>query len=112
MVYRQRCIIVIGDESEIGRFCALSPGGRGAVACFCDSEADGVVAAQERIIGIFSIHERPASPSDADNDSARGGLAHLSASLVPDHAPRRLAVTAVALITIDGAFLIAVALGA
>ena len=111
MVYRQRCIIVIGGDTEIGGFCALSPGRRGAVACFCDSEADRVAAARERIIGIFPIHKCPASPGSADNDSARRGLAHLSATLVSDYAPQRLAVTAVALVTIDGAFLLAVASG-
>lgn len=49
-----------------------------------------------RIVNISSIHERAPRPGGAEYDSAKGGLAQLTATLALELAPRRIAVNAVA----------------
>jgi glucose 1-dehydrogenase len=48
-----------------------------------------------RIVNISSIHERAPRAGGADYDSAKGGLAQLTATLALELAPRRIAVNAV-----------------
>jgi len=57
------------------------------------AEAKGVGG---RIVNISSIHERAPRPGGADYDSAKGGLAQLTATLALELAPRRIAVNGVA----------------
>jgi glucose 1-dehydrogenase len=49
-----------------------------------------------RIVNVSSIHERAPRAGGADYDSAKGGLAQLTATLALELAPRRIAVNAVA----------------
>ena len=49
-----------------------------------------------RIVNISSIHERAPRPGGVDYDSAKGGLAQLTATLALELAPRRIAVNGVA----------------
>jgi glucose 1-dehydrogenase len=49
-----------------------------------------------RIVNISSIHERAPRPGGADYDSAKGGLAQLTATLALELAPGRIAINAVA----------------
>lgn len=49
-----------------------------------------------RIVNVSSIHERAPRPGGADYDSAKGGLAQLTATLALELAPERIAVNAVA----------------
>ncbi|GAA0663436.1 glucose 1-dehydrogenase [Sphingomonas insulae] len=49
-----------------------------------------------RIVNISSIHERAPRPGGADYDSAKGGLAQLTATLALELAPNRIAVNGVA----------------
>ncbi len=49
-----------------------------------------------RIVNISSIHERAPRPGGADYDSAKGGLAQLTATLALELAPKRIAVNGVA----------------
>jgi len=49
-----------------------------------------------RIVNISSIHERAPRAGGADYDSAKGGLAQLTATLALELAPSRIAVNAVA----------------
>jgi glucose 1-dehydrogenase len=49
-----------------------------------------------RIVNISSIHERAPRPGGADYDSAKGGLAQLTATLALELAPQQIAVNAVA----------------
>lgn len=49
-----------------------------------------------RIVNISSIHERAPRPGGAEYDSAKGGLAQLTATLALELAPRRIAVNGVA----------------
>lgn len=49
-----------------------------------------------RIVNISSIHERAPRAGAAEYDSAKGGLAQLTATLALELAPRRIAVNAVA----------------
>jgi glucose 1-dehydrogenase len=49
-----------------------------------------------RIVNISSIHERAPSPGAVDYDSAKGGLAQLTATLGLELAPRGIAVNGVA----------------
>ncbi|MCW1430232.1 SDR family NAD(P)-dependent oxidoreductase [Novosphingobium sp. JCM 18896] len=49
-----------------------------------------------RIVNISSIHERAPRAGGADYDSAKGGLAQLTATLALELAPRGIAVNAVA----------------
>ncbi len=49
-----------------------------------------------RIVNISSIHERAPRPGGAEYDSAKGGLAQLTATLALELAPRHIAVNAVA----------------
>jgi hypothetical protein len=114
MDYRQRCAIVMGGESGIDRICAQSPARRRTVAApaFCDSEAAVAVAARERIVGTSTVHDPSPSHGGAGNDGSRRGLAQPNTTRALDHAPQRLAVTAIVPLTIDGALLLTVALGA
>lgn len=57
---------------------------------------DGAEQAGGRIVNISSIHERAPRPGGAEYDSAKGGLAQLTATLALELAPRRIAVNAVA----------------
>ncbi|WP_159983659.1 MULTISPECIES: SDR family NAD(P)-dependent oxidoreductase [unclassified Novosphingobium] len=49
-----------------------------------------------RIVNISSIHERAPRPGGVDYDSAKGGLAQLTATLALELAPKRIAVNGVA----------------
>ncbi|HEU4651670.1 MAG TPA: SDR family oxidoreductase [Croceibacterium sp.] len=49
-----------------------------------------------RIVNVSSIHERAPRAGGADYDSAKGGLAQLTATLALELAPQRIAVNAVA----------------
>ena len=49
-----------------------------------------------RIVNVSSIHERAPRSGGADYDSAKGGLAQLTATLALELAPQRIAVNAVA----------------
>lgn len=49
-----------------------------------------------RIVNISSIHERAPRPGGAEYDSAKGGLAQLTATLALELAPKRIAVNGVA----------------
>lgn len=49
-----------------------------------------------RIVNISSIHERAPRAGGADYDSAKGGLAQLTATLALELAPKRIAVNSVA----------------
>lgn len=49
-----------------------------------------------RIVNISSIHERAPRPGGADYDSAKGGLAQLTATLALELAPKQIAVNGVA----------------
>jgi glucose 1-dehydrogenase len=49
-----------------------------------------------RIVNISSIHERAPRPGGVEYDSAKGGLAQLTATLALELAPRRIAVNGVA----------------
>jgi len=49
-----------------------------------------------RIVNISSIHEHAPRPGGAEYDSAKGGLAQLTATLALELAPRHIAVNAVA----------------
>jgi glucose 1-dehydrogenase len=49
-----------------------------------------------RIVNISSIHERAPRPGGADYDSAKGGLAQLTATLALELAAKRIAVNGVA----------------
>jgi glucose 1-dehydrogenase len=49
-----------------------------------------------RIVNISSIHERAPRPGGVEYDSAKGGLAQLTATLALELAPARIAVNAVA----------------
>jgi glucose 1-dehydrogenase len=49
-----------------------------------------------RIVNISSIHERAPRPGGADYDSAKGGLAQLTATLALELAPSRIAVNGIA----------------
>jgi glucose 1-dehydrogenase len=49
-----------------------------------------------RIVNLSSIHERAPRAGGIDYDSAKGGLAQLTATLALELAPRRIAVNAVA----------------
>ena len=49
-----------------------------------------------RIVHISSIHERAPRPGGVDYDSAKGGLAQLTATLALELAPQRIAVNGVA----------------
>lgn len=49
-----------------------------------------------RIVNISSIHERAPRPGGAEYDSAKGGLAQLTATLALELAPQHIAVNAVA----------------
>jgi glucose 1-dehydrogenase len=49
-----------------------------------------------RIVNISSIHERAPRPGGVEYDSAKGGLAQLTATLALELAPRRIAVNSVA----------------
>lgn len=49
-----------------------------------------------RVVNVSSIHERAPRAGGADYDSAKGGLAQLTATLALELAPRRIAVNAVA----------------
>jgi glucose 1-dehydrogenase len=49
-----------------------------------------------RIVNLSSIHERAPRVGGVDYDSAKGGLAQLTATLALELAPRRIAVNAVA----------------
>jgi glucose 1-dehydrogenase len=49
-----------------------------------------------RIVNVSSIHERAPRCGRADYDSAKGGLAQLTATLALELAPQRIAVNAVA----------------
>jgi glucose 1-dehydrogenase len=49
-----------------------------------------------RIVNVSSIHERAPRPGGVDYDSAKGGLAQLTATLALELAPRRIAVNGVA----------------
>jgi glucose 1-dehydrogenase len=49
-----------------------------------------------RIVNVSSIHERAPRAGAADYDSAKGGLAQLTATLALELAPQRIAVNAVA----------------
>lgn len=49
-----------------------------------------------RIVNLSSIHERAPRVGAADYDSAKGGLAQLTATLALELAPRRIAVNSVA----------------
>ncbi len=49
-----------------------------------------------RIVNISSIHERAPRPGGVDYDSAKGGLAQLTATLALELAPRGIAVNGVA----------------
>ncbi|WP_380872444.1 oxidoreductase [Sphingomonas sp. DBB INV C78] len=49
-----------------------------------------------RIVNISSIHERSPRPGGADYDSAKGGLAQLTATLALELAPQHIAVNSVA----------------
>jgi glucose 1-dehydrogenase len=53
-------------------------------------------AAKGRIVNISSIHERAPRPGGVDYDSAKGGLAQLTATLALELAPRGIAVNGVA----------------
>ena len=55
-----------------------------------DSEAGG------RIVNISSIHERAPRAGGAEYDSAKGGLAQLTATLALELAPRKIAVNGIA----------------
>ncbi|WP_137897274.1 SDR family oxidoreductase [Sphingomonas sp. 2SG] len=54
------------------------------------------VKAGGRIVNISSIHERAPRPGGADYDSAKGGLAQLTATLALELAPSRIAVNGIA----------------
>ncbi|MEG3125920.1 SDR family NAD(P)-dependent oxidoreductase [Sphingomonas sp. GB1N7] len=56
-------------------------------------EAKGMTG---RIVNISSIHERAPRPGGVDYDSAKGGLAQLTATLALELAPKRIAVNGVA----------------
>ena len=56
-------------------------------------EANG---AKGRIVNISSIHERAPRPGGVDYDSAKGGLAQLTATLALELAPKGIAVNGVA----------------
>lgn len=49
-----------------------------------------------RIVNISSIHERAPRPGGVEYDSAKGGLAQLTATLALELAPKRIAVNGVA----------------
>lgn len=49
-----------------------------------------------RIVNISSIHERAPRPGGVEYDSAKGGLAQLTATLALELAPQRIAVNGVA----------------
>ena len=49
-----------------------------------------------RIVNISSIHERAPRPGGVDYDSAKGGLAQLTATLALELAPQRIAVNGIA----------------
>ena len=49
-----------------------------------------------RIVNVSSIHERAPRAGGADYDSAKGGLAQLTATLALELAPQRIAVNAIA----------------
>ncbi|KQN32919.1 SDR family NAD(P)-dependent oxidoreductase [Sphingomonas sp. Leaf38] len=53
-------------------------------------------AAKGRIVNISSIHERAPRPGGVDYDSAKGGLAQLTATLALELAPKGIAVNGVA----------------
>lgn len=53
-------------------------------------------AMKGRIVNISSIHERAPRPGGADYDSAKGGLAQLTATLALELAPKGIAVNGVA----------------
>jgi glucose 1-dehydrogenase len=53
-------------------------------------------AGKGRIVNISSIHERAPRPGGVDYDSAKGGLAQLTATLALELAPRGIAVNAIA----------------
>jgi glucose 1-dehydrogenase len=49
-----------------------------------------------RIVNMSSIHERAPRPGGVDSDSAKGGLAQLTATLALELAPKGIAVNGVA----------------
>ncbi|GAC1413669.1 MAG: SDR family oxidoreductase [Novosphingobium sp.] len=57
---------------------------------------DGAGGMKGRIVNISSIHERAPRPGGVEYDSAKGGLAQLTATLALELAPRGIAVNSVA----------------
>lgn len=62
----------------------------------CRAFVRGLAGAAGRIVNVSSIHERSPRPGGVDYDSAKGGLAQLTATLALEVAPQRVAVNAVA----------------
>jgi len=65
----------------------------------CRRFVRGLEGAKEvggRIVNISSIHERAPRPGGVEYDSAKGGLAQLTATLALELAPKRIAVNGVA----------------
>jgi glucose 1-dehydrogenase len=61
-----------------------------------DAAGRDTTAARGRIVNISSIHEKAPRPGGVEYDSAKGGLAQLTATLALELAPQRIAVNGVA----------------